>query len=1102
MRLRTKSAVLILSIAVVIVVLLEAFSSNIIMSGFADMERNSMLDNMQRAGNAVSQDVSVLDAMARDYARSNDTYAYAVGTNPGYVDMIVEYDTLSTLSIDLMLLYDSTGQYMHGFAENIDTDLIEPVPAEILANITPSSPLLQHTSIDSRIAGVMALSNSFLEVSSRPILTDQGEGPIAGTLIFARYLDQAEITRLSTITALTIGLTPSTNGTLTATLGTGGMGTLANGSVVVLPLNHDVVAAYALLPSVNDGADAVFSVEMPREIIWQGESMQFYALVSMSFLAVCFVLVTMLSFQGWVFARFKALNNGVEDIGRKKDFSARLDEKKKDEIGDIARNINAMLDELEKAQEQVAESEKRYRAVVENQTELIARMLPDGRLTFANAIFCRYFGRRGDLLLVGRTLADLLPAEEGARLLRDISSSATPAGKAFEQRLTRSDGQQRWIRISGLPIYDDNGTLAEIQFVGQDITERKAAEDELRLKAHLLDATNDMISLQELDGTIIYANEAMGAAHGYSREALIGMKIWNLRSSELSKPEDEIAKSFRERGYASFEAASVRKDGKRIPVELHSTIVQVAGKRYVLNVGRDITERKKAEQDVRKSEANYRAVVEDQTDLICRQKPDGTLTFVNGAFCRYYRKGAKEVLGTRFAPRIPDEDKRMIDSRMASMTPSRPVISIEHRVIMPDGETRWLECTRRAFFDNEGVITEIQSVGRDITESHKMENELVKTQKLESLGLLAGGIAHDFNNILASIVSNIALIKMDFDPEDPLHKRLEDVETAALGASELTRQLLTFAKGGTPVKEAVDIAELARHAVEFALRGTDVKGRFVFPDNLSLVEADPGQIEQVINNLVINAVQAMPKGGIITVSADNIMVHPETSLPLPVGDYVKFTVADQGTGIPKELVHKIFDPFFTTKTKGTGLGLTTSQSILKKHRGHIEVESELGVGSRFTIYLPAAPKGAERNGHRKDEKLVGSGRVLLMDDEEAILAVVSNLMMQMGYEVECARDGAEVILAYKRAKEEGRPFDAVIMDLTVRGGMGGMEAIRELLKIDPQVRAIVSSGYSNDPVMAEHENFGFRGVLQKPYSAAGLNRILRTVMSEKRSEAV
>jgi two-component system cell cycle sensor histidine kinase/response regulator CckA len=1096
MRLRTKSAALVLSISAVIVVLLQIISSSIVMGNFTDMERDAMQDDLVRAQNVVSRDITTLNAMAGDYARWNDTYDFALGGNPGYVDMILAHDTLATLGLDLMLIYNATGSYLHGFGYDIDTDTAAAVPASILTNITPSSPILRHVSVNSSTAGIVTVAGLFLELSSRPILTDQGNGPVAGTLIFARYLDQAEIARLSGIVALDLSLLKPSNGTLVAAIGTEGVQSLANQTSIVRPVNHDVVAAYGLIPDLNGGAGAILAVEAPRDLIRQGESIQFYLLMSFGILAVCFVIVTMLSFQGWVFARFRALNQGVEDIGRKKDFSARLDDRRKDEFGDISRNINNMMGELEEAQQHVAESEKRYRAVVENQTELIARMLPDGRITFANAIFCRYFGRRGDLLLVGRSLNELLPNAEGAHLLKDVTSSIGPTGRPFEHHLTRSDGQQRWIRCSGLPIIDDHGHLTEIQLVGQDITERKAAEDELRLKAHLLDATNDMISLQELDGTIVYANEAMGAAHGYSREALIGMKIWNLRSSDLSKPQDEITKSFRDKGYASFEAVSVRKDGKRIPVELHSTIVQVAGKKYVLNVGRDITERKKAEQEIRKSEANYRAVVEDQTDLICRQKPDGTLVFVNGAYCRYYRKDAKEILGTRFAPRIPDEDRRMIDSRMASMTPSRPVISLEHRVIMPDGETRWLEYTRRAFFDSEGVITEIQSVGRDITESHKMENELLKTQKLESLGLLAGGIAHDFNNILASIVSNIALIKMEFDPEDLVYKRLADTESAALGASELTRQLLTFAKGGTPVKEAVDIEELTRHTVDFALRGTEVKGRFVFPKNLSMVEADPGQIEQVINNLVINAVQAMPKGGTVTVSADNVQVHPETSLPLAVGEYVKVSVADQGTGIAKELIPKIFDPFFTTKPKGTGLGLTTSQSILKKHRGHMEVESELGVGSTFTLYLPAAPKGAEHSGHKRDEQLKGSGRILLMDDEEAILAVVSNLMTQMGYEVECARDGAEAILAYKKAKEDGRPFDAVIMDLTVRGGMGGMEAMQELLKVDPKVRAIVSSGYSNDPVMSEHETFGFKGVLQKPYSASGLNRILKSVMSE------
>jgi CheY-like chemotaxis protein len=377
----------------------------------------------------------------------------------------------------------------------------------------------------------------------------------------------------------------------------------------------------------------------------------------------------------------------------------------------------------------------------------------------------------------------------------------------------------------------------------------------------------------------------------------------------------------------------------------------------------------------------------------------------------------------------------------------------------------------------------------DITERKKMEEELLRAQKLESIGLLAGGIAHDFNNILMAILGNISLASMEAPSNSRIVERLTAAEKASLQAKDLTQQLLTFSKGGAPIKSTASVANLIRDSADFALRGSNVRCEMIIPDDLWPIEVDQGQMNQVINNLIINADEAMPDGGIIAVRAENVILDSESAaaLPLRPGGYVKLTISDQGIGIPPEHLSKIFDPYFTTKQKGSGLGLATAYSITQKHDGYITVESRLGAGTTFTILLPASLKQTASVAKGEGHPVRGRGRILVMDDEALIRDVVGQMLEFIGYEPDFARDGAEAIERYRIAKESGRPFSAVIADLTIAGGMGGREAIKKLLELDPNAKAIVSSGYSNNPVMANYRQFGFSGVVAKPYEIQKLS---------------
>lgn len=400
-----------------------------------------------------------------------------------------------------------------------------------------------------------------------------------------------------------------------------------------------------------------------------------------------------------------------------------------------------------------------------------------------------------------------------------------------------------------------------------------------------------------------------------------------------------------------------------------------------------------------------------------------------------------------------------------------------------------------------GNIIGVIIVFRDVTELKKTEEEIMQN-KLDSIGVLAGGIAHDFNNLLTAIMGNVSSAKIKLErnlSKEKIFERLNETEKATMRARDLTQQLLTFAKGGTPVKKISDIKEIIRDATRFAIRGSNAKCELSIDEDLAAADVDIGQISQVINNITLNAVQAMPEGGTIKVFAGNIEASSETELPMgQIGSeiYIKISIQDQGTGISEKHLKRIFDPYFTTKQQGSGLGLASSYSIVKKHDGIIKVESKIGEGTVFHIYLPASSNAITQADHPELCQSKGKGKLLIMDDEEIIRNCLGDMLQDLGYDVYCAANGSEAIQMYLLAAEVGSPFDAVIMDLTIPGGMGGKETIRKLLEIDKEIRAIVASGYSNDPVMANYKEYGFKAVLSKPFNTQELGKALKQVIND------
>ena len=387
------------------------------------------------------------------------------------------------------------------------------------------------------------------------------------------------------------------------------------------------------------------------------------------------------------------------------------------------------------------------------------------------------------------------------------------------------------------------------------------------------------------------------------------------------------------------------------------------------------------------------------------------------------------------------------------------------------------------------------------TENQLFETEMIKDQKLESVGVLAGGIAHDFNNLLTAIMGNIELAMARVTPGDEAHRLLSAATIASIRAREITRQLLTFASGGVPVTSAESVSDVIRETADFTLAGSNVRYEARFEAGIQHVEIDRGQVSQVIQNILVNAVQAMPTGGVVKVQGQTVSGRGLGAVPAQPGKRVRVSIADHGVGIPRDHLRRIFDPFFSTKDKGRGLGLATSHSIMKRHGGWIDVESSPGNGTTFYLYFPVSEGQPRAAGVNVVLPAAVGGSVLVMDDEKSVLDVLGAMLKALGYDVAFALDGSEAVALFEMRRAEERPFDLVVLDLTVRGGMGGAAALTHLKAIDPGVRAVATSGYSNDPIMADHAAHGFVGRLEKPYLVEELATLLSAVMPGARVKA-
>ncbi len=609
-------------------------------------------------------------------------------------------------------------------------------------------------------------------------------------------------------------------------------------------------------------------------------------------------------------------------------------------------------------------------------------------------------------------------------------------------------------------------------------------------------------------GHLKEVNQAMLDMYGYCRAEINALMASDISQGE--PPWDEttarkwVARAL-EHGPQNFEWLSRRKNGETFWTDINLKLARYGGRMNMIAVIRDIDQRKRAELALAREKEQLLVTLRSIGDGVITVDRQGRVMLQNIVAEQLTGWSLEEARGLELEKIFHIQDEKSGEpcpNPVTEVLRTGRITELDQSTVLVarDGTRRVIAHSCAPIRARSGDIVGVVLVFRDVTKQKQMEQELLNARKLESVGVLAGGIAHDFNNILGAILGNISLILQGLDhnmERDQIRTRLESAQKATMRARGLTRQLLVFSQGGAPVKEVSSLDGLITESANFVLHGSKTRCAFHLAPDLWPVNIDRDQFSQVIQNLVLNARQAMPGGGTITICADNVPASQNLQAPgLAAGPWVRIQVSDTGRGIGPEDIHRIFDPYFTTRRRGTGLGLAVTHSIIQKHEGHITVHSEMGKGTTFTILLPAQPGVVPVEETRLRRASAGSGTILVMDDEEMIREICNLMLTRLGYTVILTGDGQEAVDQYKEALESGRKIDAAIMDLTVPGGMGGREAAGKILALDSDARLIVASGYSHDAAMSRHREHGFRAAVSKPFDLDELGLAVQTALGK------
>ena len=850
--------------------------------------------------------------------------------------------------------------------------------------------------------------------------------------------------------------------------------------------------------TVRFGLSLAAMVDTQRQVVREGGIIAaIEILLSLLLLATGGYLVT---------RHIRALTEGTRRVAQG-NYNAQILIPGHDEIALLASDFNSMAAAVATHVNELRASEMRFAAIFNAVGEAIfVYDRETSKIIDVNQRMCKMYGYTREEAIgnySGTFSSGVHPYTVNEAI---VKTQAATAGvpQIFDWHARAKDGRLFWVEVSmrSSRIGDEDRLIAVVR----DISERKQMEKDRNTAIArfqtLVDSLDALVYVADMEThELLFINK-------------YGKEIWGEITGKLCWQSLQAGQS----GPCSFCTNDKLLDANGKPSgtliwEFQNTVTKewyecrdqaiqwTDGRLVRMEIAINITPRKKAEDDL--------AAEKEQLAVTLRSIGDGVITTDTRSRVVLLNTVAETLTGwsqqeaqgqplTEVFNIIHEQTCKPCDNPAEKVLTSGEIMALANHttLIARDGRERKIADSAAPIRDREGRIIGVVLVFRDVTEKHRMEEELLKVKKLESVGVLAGGIAHDFNNILVAILGNINLALLDGNLEERTRRLLSEAEKASIRAKGLTQQLLTFSKGGEPIKQTASIAEIIQDSADFVLHGSNVACRYSLPDDLWLVDIDKGQMSQVIQNIIINAKHAMPDGGTIQVNCKNVesLITPDTSLPIK-DKYIKIDIIDSGSGIPASLIDKIFDPYFTTKQEGSGLGLAVTHSIISKHDGYISVQSKPGEGTTFTIYLPASTREQKKeNSKTAIETNTNRAKIMIMDDEEMVRDIAKAILVMLGHDVILAADGEEAVELYKKERNSGQPIDIIIMDLTIPGGMGGESAVQEILAINPAAKVIVSSGYSNDPIMAHYQDYGFSAAIVKPFQIQDIMDVLNKLL--------
>ncbi|MFA6030059.1 MAG: PAS domain S-box protein [Elusimicrobiota bacterium] len=754
-------------------------------------------------------------------------------------------------------------------------------------------------------------------------------------------------------------------------------------------------------------------------------------------------------------------------------------------------------------EEALKESEEKYRALVETTRTGFLILDAEGRVVDANAEYVRLSGHASLSEIRGRSVVEWTAAsarEKNAAAVRQCVRD----GHIFGLELDYVHGDGTVVPVEINATVEESGESMRIISLCRDISprhriEEESKENERKFRRLVENLHGDYFFYRhDAQGVFEYLSPSVEQVLGYGMEDFKRHYTTYLSDDPVNKLcVAHTDGSLRGVQQPPYEVDILHKNGSRHRMQvLEFPVFGPDGKvTAVEGLAHDITAMRRAEERLQERQDFLRTMLESIPNPVFFKDAKGLYQDCNASFAQFLGVPRERILGKTVFEVSPEENARVYHEKDLELMRRGGVQVYEARVHTADKGERVVVFYKAPTHHRDGKVSGLVGVILDITERKGLEQKTLLLEKMESLGVLAGGIAHDFNNLLTAMLGNLSLVESAAADPKELREIVGDAIAASREAQRLTQQLLTFARGGRPVKKVLSPTGLLHEAIRLALRTPRPRCEAELPEDLWNIEADEGQLLQAFHNLLLNAAQASPEGGVVRVTAENVELPKGAPPPLGHGRFVRVSVSDEGRGIPPENLKRVFEPYFTTKERGKGLGLATCFSIIQSHGGLLEARSAPGEGASFTVTLPATAEAlasAALPGQAARHR--GSGRILVMDDEEAVARVLGRMLEVLGYETDAVADGSAMLACYRAARAAGRPFKAVILDLVVPAGMGGKEAVLLLKAEHPDALTIVSSGYSDDPVMAEFRRHGFSAVLSKPYQLDELSAVLEGLL--------